>query len=189
MEKPRRNPIFIILQSGYLILRFFLRWINKVLFGWLDIWLQRKEDATLLSDIRMNLHFLFPVGSVVKEPWYRVLPFDYSSVGINYGNVCFWFARGQDQLNVSVTHRKEPREIYELSAVVAALDSTDVTEQHPTRSLSEVGDALRPRLNALNDAFSESRYSEFKTRLSTKRKALQVLTKEAEWELNKKLYH
>jgi hypothetical protein len=178
-----------VFQPVYLVLRFIFRFLDKVLFGWLDILSQRKEDASLLYDIRMNLHFLFPVGSVVKEPWYRLLPFDYASVGINYANVCFWFARGQEQLNVSITHRNEPCEIYELSAVIAALDSTDVREQKPARSLSEVADLLRPRLDALNDGFSESRYPEFRTKLSSGKKTLRILAKQAEWDLNRKLYH
>ena len=60
MEKRTRSFIFSVFQPVYLVLRFIFRFLNKVLFGWLDILLQRKGDASLLYDIRMNLHFLFP---------------------------------------------------------------------------------------------------------------------------------
>jgi hypothetical protein len=189
MEKRTRDFLIEVFRPVYLLLSFVLRFVYKLLFGWLEIWSQKKADASLLYDIRVNLHFLFPMGSVVRERWYRVLPFDYASVRVNYGNVCYCFTRGREELNLSLSPRHAPREIYELAVAIAALDSTDVTEQKPTSHLSDVGDVLRPRLDTLNDAFSESHYPDFRTKLSSRKKALRVLAKQAEWELNRRLYH
>jgi hypothetical protein len=189
MEKRMRDFLIEVFRPVYLLLSFVLRFVYKVLFGWLEIWSQRKADASLLHDIRVNLHFLFPTGSVVKERWYRVLPFDYASVRINYGNVCYCFTRGREELNVSLSPRHAPAETHRLVVVIAALDSTDAAEQKPTRQFSDVEDVLRPRLDALDDAFSESHYPDFRPKLLREKNALRVLAKQAEWELNRRLFH
>ena len=189
MERRTRDFLIEVIRPVYLVLSFLVRLIYKVLFGWLEIWSQQKADASLLHDIRVNLYFLFPIGSVVKEKWYRVLPFDYACVRINCGNVCYCFTRGREELNVSLSPSHARQETYEFAIVIAAIDSTDVAEQKPTRYLSAVGDMIRPRLDALNDAFSESQYPDFKMKLSSGKKAVRVLAKQAEWDLNRSLYH
>jgi hypothetical protein len=47
---------------------------------------------------------------------------------------------------------------------------------------------LRARLDDLNGVFSESRYPEFKKKLVSVKENVRVLTRQAEWELNKQLY-
>lgn len=171
---------------------FVLRVINKILlWWWLDIWLQRKENAALRDDIQANLFFLYSTGEVVKEQWLKtkLLPFDYASVCILNGPICFWFTRGQDDLAVMLSPRHDPRDTHELHIVIAALDSTDVREQKPARYLSDVAELLRPRMDALNDAFSESRYPAFRESLSSIDRDLDVVRREAEWQLNRALYH
>lgn len=187
--RDRRNTLLIrALRPAYIVSRFVFRVINKAAFGWLDVLLQWKEDNALLYDIRLNLHFLFPMGVVVRAPWYRTLPFDYASVQIRYGNLCLWITRGQEQLNVSLAPCHALSERHELAAVVAALDSTDATEQRSPRDLSELHDLLRPRIDPIDEALSSDKYPEFKRKLLDARRALHVQAKQAEWDLNRKLY-
>jgi hypothetical protein len=87
-------------------------------------------------------------------------------------------------LNVLLSPRHAPRDTHELSMVLAALDSTDGRERKPSSYLSEVGDLLRPRLDALNEGFSEPRYAEFRERLATERATVRLLARQAEWPLN-----
>jgi hypothetical protein len=189
MKNSTRNFIIAVVRPLNVVVGFLFRLVTAVLFGWLAILLQRRADSSLLYEVRTELYFLFPAGSVVKERWYRVLPFDYASVGINYHNVCFWITRGRGELNVSIAIRDVPRPTYEIGLVVAALDSTVATEQKPIRYLLQVADLLRPRIEAINDAFSESKYPEFKEKLSDQNKALRVLTKQVQWELDSRLRH
>jgi hypothetical protein len=49
--------------------------------------------------------------------------------------------------------------------VVAALDSVNISKISTRNSLDGAADLIRPRLDALNEAFSERRYSEFSKRL------------------------
>jgi hypothetical protein len=156
----------------------------------LDIWPQRRENTALLDDIQANLFFLYSTGEIVKEQWLKtkVLPFDYASVCLLSGSICFWFTRGKDDLVVVLSPRHVPRDIHELYIVVAALDSTDALEQKPVRYLSDVAELLRPRMDVLNDVFSESGYPAFREKLSGIDHDLDVLRHEAEWQLNKSIY-
>lgn len=148
MEKRTREWIIAGLRPVYLVLSFCAGIVDKVLFGWLNIWLQKKENASLADDIQANLYFLYSKGELVEELWTTVHPFDYAVVRINYENICFCFARGRAELNVSLSPCHAPRDTHELSVVIATLDSTAVTDQRPTGYLSDVGDLLRPRLDA-----------------------------------------
>lgn len=109
------RPVYVVLGSLFLA-------TYKVLFGWLEIWSQRKADSSLRYDVRRSFFFLFPPAEIVKERWYRVLPFDYASVRLNYKNICFTFTRGRGELNVSLSPRHVPLDRRELSYIVATLD-------------------------------------------------------------------
>ncbi len=165
--------------------------IYKSLFWWLDILSQRKENAALKDDIEANLCFLYSRGEVVKEPWMKtaVHPFDYAVVKIMSDNVCFGITRGQEQLNVLVSPCHDPRDTHDLYIVAAALDGTDVRKLKPYRYLSDLAELLRPRIDALNDAFSETQYPVFREKLSSIDRELDVQRRQAEWELNRRIYH
>jgi hypothetical protein len=151
------RPVFVALGS--------LFWfVNKVLFGWLEVWTQRKADSSLLYDVRTHFFFLFAPAETVKERWHRVLLFDYASVRLNYKNICFCFSRGREELNISLSPRHAPRDAHKLTYVVAALDSVN-TSKVTTNGLDGAADLIRPRLRALNEAFSECGYAEFAKRL------------------------
>jgi hypothetical protein len=187
MEKRTREQLIAVLRPAYLLVNFVARIADTVLFGWLALWSQKRENASLMDDIEANLYFLISAGEVVKERWTKVHPFDYASVQINYENICFFVTRGQGQVNVLLSPRHALRDTHELSIVIAALDSSDVREQKPVNYLSEVGDLLRPRLDALNEAFSELRYAEFRKKLDAERETVRLLTRQAEWALNKRI--
>ena len=189
MEKNTRETIVGFFRPIYVILRFLFIGLDKILFGWVHIISQRRADAQLTRDVRINVHFLFPAGQFIKDRWYRVLPFDYASVRVNFENVIVIFTRGQGQLNVSAAPRNSPREIYRIAVIVAALDSIDARDFREPQSLDGVGGVLRPRLVALNEAFSESQYPEFKKKLEAQKKTMWVMAKQSEWELNRNLYH
>jgi len=164
--------------------------VGKVIYRgvfawWLDPWLQRKANKALWEDIQVSVHFLYNGGQPIRAGRTRVLPFDYASAGLDFGNIRFYFSRGRGELHVTLSPRRAPSDIYELPVVIATLDSTDVTQQTSPQSLSAVGNLLRPRLDMLNHAFSESQYAEFKMKLSAQNKTLRTAVKQAEWEFNR----
>ena len=173
----------------YNVLRFVLGTLYKVLFGWYDILSQWRANASLLYDVKRDLYFLFPLGKINKKPWFETLPFNYATVHIDYENFRLGVTRGRDELTILFRCLKDLQETYYFSEVIAALDSTEATERKPIRDLTQAVDLLRPRLELINEAFSESNYSTFKDKLSSQKKAMRVLTKQFEWELNRRLYH
>jgi hypothetical protein len=165
VDRRSRETLVALGRPVYIALGSLFSAIYKVLFGWLEIWSQRKADSSLLYDLRTSFFFLFPLAEIVKERWYRVLPFDYASVKLNYKNICFCFTRGRGELNISLSPRHAPRDTHELSYVVATLDSVNISKVTTRGDLDAVADWIRPRLDALNEAFSERGYLEFAKRL------------------------
>ena len=133
-----------------------LKGIYWILFGW---WLeprsQRKANQALADDVRANLNFLFSSGELADEGPTPIHPFDYAVVRIDYGNICFYFARGRGELNISLAPRHAPKRSHELALVIAALESSNLILVNGFREIAAV---LHPRLDALNRAFSESQY-------------------------------
>ena len=168
--RPRRNHkselLIDLVRPIVLLLVFVTKIIYRVLFGWwLDRWLQRKQNRSLLDDIRRTLHFLFPDGHVVQHPQIRVLPFDYASAEINWENLLFSFTRGREEVSVLVAPRHAPNLSYELGPLVAAVENRQYSELDVIGSLTDVANLLRPRLELLNAAFSEQEFPRTRERL------------------------
>ncbi len=188
--RTRPEPLWItVLRPPFMVLAFVFKIIDKACFAWwLSPWLQKRGNQKLCDDVQENLYFLYSGGQVIKEKRTEILPFDYAIVRIIFGNVVFCFTRGRDELNVSLSPRHAPNHTHLLPVVISALDSKDVTEQRRVSYLSEVAELLRPRLDAVNQAFSEQAYPDFQKKLASEEQTLRTLTRQAEWELNKRLY-
>jgi prepilin-type processing-associated H-X9-DG protein len=167
---PRRNRnselLIDLVRPIVQLLAFVLKTIYRVLFRWwLDPWLQRKQNQSLLDDIQKNLHFLFLDGHVVQHPQIRVLPFDYTSAEINWENLLFSFTRVREEVSVLVAPRHAPNLSYELGPLVAAVEDRQYSERDVIASLSDAADLLRPRLELLNAAFSEQEFPRTRDKL------------------------
>jgi hypothetical protein len=183
MDQRRRNPPSRAALIFFRSLFFLLGILGKVLIGWIFIIWQWKDDAAFLYDVRNVVYFLFPDGRIAKGKWYRVLTFHNTSVGINYRNVCFKFTRWRDEMHVSVAQSGGAGIIYRLTDVISALDSTDAFKMSEPRGLGEWADLIRPRLDEINEAFSESNFPEFKKKLPN---IVRRFKSEAEWERKKR---
>jgi len=183
MEQRRRNLPSRVALSFARILIFFFGILFKVLFGWLFIIWQWRNDADFLYDVRNVVYFLFPEGRIAKGKWYRVLTFHTTSVGIDYRNVCFKFTRWRDEMHVSVAQSGGAGIAYRLTDVLSALDSTDAFKLSEPRDLGEWADLIRPRLDEISEAFSESKFPEFKKKLPN---TVRRFKSEAEWERKKR---
>ena len=172
----------------FMVLGFLGKAVHGLLLSWwLDPWLQTKANAALWDDVQANLYWLSTQGQRVKERNVRTLPFDWASVCLDYGNIRFWISRGRGELNVSLAPRYLPQEASELRVVIAALESTSVTEQKPIEHFSDIADLLGPRMGALNNVFSQNEYPKFREQLSKEKENVRLLTREAEWALRQSL--
>jgi hypothetical protein len=131
---------------------------------WLDPPLQRKSNRALLDDVQRNLYFLVSQAEMVKSPR-AVLPFDYSSVEILWGNLFFTITRGRGDVSVSVAPRHARSERFDLGPTIAAVEGRNFSAKDVIHDLVEAGALLRPRMDLLNAAFSEQRYSDTRERI------------------------
>jgi len=189
MERQTRIRIGNIIWPFFAGLSFVIKAIDRTLLGWW-LWplLQRKANKALRQDVRRDLPFLSRKSQFVKEKRILVLPFDYAEASVGAGNLLVCFTRGRGEINVSLSPNHSPRDRYELAVVMAALDSKGITEVTVPTELIDLDGLLQSRFGDLNEEFSETRYPEFKKKLLDIKQDLRVLTREAEWELNRKLY-
>jgi hypothetical protein len=90
VQKHNRQLLFELIRPPVLLVGFAVKTIYRAMFGWwLDPWVQRQANQSLIEDVRANLPFLFPNGSVVEHRQIRVLPFDYASVEIRWEDLLF----------------------------------------------------------------------------------------------------
>ena len=140
-----------------------IRAAYKALFGWwLDPLLQRRKNQSLWNDVQANLYSLYTGGVPIREKNPKILPFDYASVRLIFKNISFCFTRGRGELNVTLAPSIAPTDSHEFAVVIAALDSRHIK---PVNNFAEIASILRPRLDALNQAFSENCYPDFEKKL------------------------
>ena len=166
MRKQNRQLLVEFIRPPLLIIDFVVKMIYGAIFGWwLDPWLQRKANQSLIEDIRAKLPFLFPIGDFVRYPRIRVLPFDYASVELGRENLLFSFTRGREETSVVVAPRWAPDSSYELGPVMAALEGKQYSDRYAVNNLHDVAKLLQPHLHTLNAAFSEREFPTIKQRL------------------------
>jgi hypothetical protein len=166
MRKHTRQLLAELVRPPVLLVGFVVKTIYRAAFGWwLDPWLQRRANQLLIEDIRAKLPFLFPDGSIVQHPQIRVLPFDYASVEVGWGNLLFSFTRGREETNVVVAPRHAPNMCYELGPVIAALENRRYTECDAVNDLYDAANLVQPYLQTLNAAFSERDFPIIKQKL------------------------
>jgi hypothetical protein len=136
---------------------FLFRVVYLVLFGWwLDPWLQRKSNRALREDVQAKFSFLTSENQVSISHPKRVLPFDYASVEIRWKNVLITITRGRGNTTITVAPRNAPQNSYELGPLIAALEHRHFSERDSFYDLAGAANLMRPRLEALNHAFSET---------------------------------
>lgn len=151
-------PLF--LGAGSLV-----RLLYSVAFAWwLDPWVRRNDNHKLVHDITANLYFLVSNPQAKVSP-VGVLRSEWPTVEISWGNLLFTIVRWQGETNISVAPRNAPRESHQLGPVVAALEGRHLSERDAVYDIGDAGRLLRPRLQALNTAFSEQEFLTFRERL------------------------
>ena len=161
MQKATKLRILEIFRPLILGIGFVFKMVSWVLFAWwLGPLLDRKANRELVDDVTRNLYFL------VSEPTsISVLPAEWPTVEIPWGNLVFTIARWRGDTTVSVAPRHDPVQSYELGPLVAALECRHFSERDTVNDLSDAARLLRPRLEALNAAFSEQEFPHVRKRL------------------------
>ena len=82
-------------------------------------------------------------------------------VTLVYENICFYFTKGRGELNVTVAPSHDREQTSHLNFLLAALDGKQISKFPEPQTMSEVRELLLPRIQALDQAFSESAYPKF----------------------------
>jgi hypothetical protein len=144
--------------------------VSKTVYGvtlgwWLDPWLQRRANLALLDDVRAHFNFIVADGKIAKPKRTTVLPFDYASVAIIHKNVVFGFTRGRGDVSVSVAPCCALNDSYEIGRAIACIDGERLSEHYLVNDFESAAKLLRPRMEALNSAFSEQNYADIRQRI------------------------
>lgn len=147
----------VIMDFGY-----FLKVVYIALFGWwLDPWLQQKENRALLDDIRTNLNFLITSSPIDFSKQVKNVR-SCAEVRIPWENLLVIVTRWHGETNVRVAPRHAPNDRYEIGPLIAALERRRLSEHDVVNDLVSAAKLLQPRLQALNEAFSEQEYRQTK---------------------------
>ena len=129
---------------------------------WVDPWFQRRANRALLDDVQANFYFLTSQPQTRISCSNSVLPFDYASVEIRSENLLVVVTRGRGDTTVSIAPRDSPQDSYELGPLIAALEHRQLSERDIVNDLAGAANLLRPRLKALNVAFSATEFQHTK---------------------------
>jgi hypothetical protein len=161
VQKATKLRILEFLRPLILGIGFAFKVVYYALFSWwLTPWLRHKANRELVEEIERNLWFLISEPSAI-----RVLHAEWPTVEVFSGNLLFTILRWRGDTTVSVAPRHAPVQSYELGPLVAAFEGRHFSEQDIVNDLVDAARLLRPRLEALNAAFSEEEFPRVKRRL------------------------
>lgn len=161
MQKTTKRRILELFGPLILGVGFVFKAVYFVVFSWwLNPWLEHKVERELVEDITRNLYFLISETSAI-----RALPAEWPTVEIPSGNLVFTIVRWRGDTTVSVAPKHDPLQAYELGPLVAAFERRHFSEHDIVNDLVDAARVLRPRLKALNAAFSEQEFPDVKGRL------------------------
>ena len=157
----RARPLYyLVLGVSYIV-----RMLYIAVFGWwLSPLIRRKDNRRLVDDVTANLYFLIsdPHANVSRVGIHQS---EFPTVKVHWNNLLFTFVRWHGETNMSVAPQHMPHESYQLGSLVAALEGRHLSERDGVYNLADVGMLLRPRLQALNAAFSAQAFPAFKEKL------------------------
>lgn len=162
----------------------------RMLFGHLDVRLSQEYERELEQDIRREISFLFDEkgGRIVANPGARYpRSFDYAAVRVAAGNLLFSFTRGRCELTVRVCSVQHPMEWAELQWALASLQKHEQFELNAFSSLRDVAEALGPRINDLEQAYSEEHYNETRRFVVDIKDHERAVAKQLSSEINRRL--
>ena len=115
-------------------------------------------------------------------------PFDYAIVIVVLDDLSLRFIRGRGELRVQVASKHTACDWDELYRVLGIVDPLEWSKPKPFLSLADAAAALKPRMGLIQEAFSEVRCLETVRQLSEMRSYEQVVAKQLETEINRRLY-
>jgi hypothetical protein len=161
VQQATKNRIFDLVAPLILGLGFLVKIILNILFGWwLFPLLQWKNSRAFMKEVKLKWGSLLSRTSSMT-----VAAGDSPTITIAQDNLLFTLVRWHDETAIRVAPRHVPAESYEVGLLIAAIEQRHYSEHDIVNDLEGAEKMLLPRLDALNAAFSEQRYSRIREKL------------------------
>jgi hypothetical protein len=167
LNNPRQPRLWLrivlaILRPPLIVLGFLFGNLWKLCFGWLDKRVARKNEQRFAGDIRTYLSFLFTDYEARIIPNQGV-PFppamDGAYVTVAVGTVRLRFCRGRGDFSVVVASEFAPQDWEDFRLVADGISQWDSSNSQPRYyRLESFAGVLRPRLEPLQEALSQTRF-------------------------------
>jgi len=163
---------------------------GDLLFGRLDRRIARMNQARLAQEIQTELSFLFGThrGNIVPNEGVPFPPsFDYAFVTVAVDDILIRFCRGRGDLGVHIASKLTPNEWHEVSLLLNLIEKNENLERTGVLDLRDASRLMEAQMDQLKGAFVERPGNDLKQRLAAVYADDRVATREAEWEINKRL--
>jgi hypothetical protein len=184
-----RWTINYVIRPPLMVLKFILTPLDRILFGFLDKLIARRNEDRLRQDIRTAAAFLFEKyhGLVVPNEGVPFPPgFDYAFVTVAVNNILIRFCRGRGELDVRLASKNSACDWHDLALLVNLIDPKVDRQRTYFSDLREVSSLLQPNIDRLRQTLGENQDQEFTQQLKVARLTDQAAAREAEWEINKR---
>ena len=157
-----RFVVFVLIRPLLVVLAAVFSPIYKLLFGWLDDRLLRKDQEGFEKEIKQNLAWLFErhgaqvIPNLSGRKHRRIL--DYVDITVSLEPVLFQFVRGRGEFRVDVAPQHIPNDWQEIGEAIAAIHELRGPPQY--YRLEDFGRLLERNLNDLRKAFSKAAYGD-----------------------------
>lgn len=189
MRQRTRTMLFDLLTLPLLIIGKAIAWTYTILFGWSDVRLSKRHDEELAQDIREKLPFLFTDFHATVNPDESLKyprPLDYAAVVVEFEGLRLRVIRGRGDLAAKITNSDSPNSWEELIHVLELVGQK--RERRYFMNLEELARSLEENLPKIRELFSPQRATETASALKERRDYDRAVTKEFEYELNRRLH-
>jgi hypothetical protein len=149
-----------------------------------------KEQARLVQEIHNKFWFLFAqfgAEIIPNTDMGHLALLQCPIVTVAADGLLFRFVHWRDSRQVHIASERLPNEWQELSAVLNVVEPDEI-RRHSILSFDDAAGLLRGHLDQLKEIFLPERYPEVKLHLDAANNYDRVISKQAETEINRRLY-
>ena len=151
----------------------------------------RRELSRLEQEIHDQISFLFSDYNAQTIPAVetkRLEAVDWPTVTMRIPGLLLKFVRWQGELQIYLTPEQTPDDWTELSMLLNVIDVPEKIDRRPDYKMSEAAGWLKSNLGRISAAFSGDQYADLKERLADVHKRDQLVARQWQTEINRRLY-
>jgi hypothetical protein len=192
MSELLKRCILMVVRPPLLLIRALASVVYPVVFGRSDKRIAETRELQLAVTVKEVFSFLFIESDakiVGRDPVLQFPPpFDYASICVARRNLMFRFVRGREEEHVSLRRSDTDERWHELSSVLDLVEAPENVKRGSVQDFYTASRLLQSNLKAIEEAFSEVHYPEFREKIDEIYTRDRIVLKQHETELNRRLY-